>query len=343
MNCTCVCSDVEVIVSFFFLLNILSLPPPPPPPPPHTHTHAHTQWMPLPLFVVYRVLVLLYMLSWLIASGVDRGDKQGEGGKWLIFITNHTLLLINIGFLAITALTVGYAVVYYIDKSKLQRFYPKPAPTAQAFYSQDNIAWYVKICWVLYIVGVSSEIANICGFWVAIYEPCPPDDAMAEMTNSSLNSTSNDVRPCSNLDAISIHVHLILGLLALIDIYLSRVPYQILHFFYSISYMAFFVVFSGIYFAAEGTDHLGNPYIYSVLDYRESPAEAVGFCIVIVILPMIMYIILFLLAWLRDVIYSRIRFCFWDLRRSSTYCVGSSEKENGQWGPTTKVEVTTKV
>ena len=315
----------------------------------------HTlQWLPQPLFVIYRIIVLLYTTAWIIASGVDRSPRQGA--KWLIFITNHALMLLIIGFSAITILTVGYTIVYYIDKKKLQRFYPKPATSKPALYSQDNIAWYMKICWILYIIGVTIEITNIAGFWVVVYRPCSSDTATnmtdtnmtaINMTDTNMTATvpDNSTKPmeaCENIDAISLNVHLILGILAILDIYLSRVPWQFLHLFYSVSYMAFFVVFSGIYFAAGGTDHFNNPYIYSAFDYGESPATATGYCVMVLIVPIVMYLILFLLAWLRDVIYSKIGCCFRDIRLSE-YRITLEDKSNGELEPTTKVEFITKV
>ena len=270
-------------------------------------------------------------------------------------------MLLIIGFSAITILTVGYTIVYYIDKKKLQRFYPKPATSKPALYSQDNIAWYMKICWILYIIGVTIEITNIAGFWVVVYRPCSSDTATnmtatnmtdtnmtaINMTDTNMTATvpDNSTKPmeaCENIDAISLNVHLILGILAILDIYLSRVPWQFLHLFYSVSYMAFFVVFSGIYFAAGGTDHFNNPYIYSAFDYGESPATATGYCVMVLIVPIVMYLILFLLAWLRDVIYSKIGCCFRDIRLSE-YRITLEDKSNGELEPTTKVEFITKV
>ena len=279
------------------------------------------------------------MIAWMIASGVDRSPRQGA--KWLIFITNQSLLILIVGFIAITTLTIGYAVVYYVDKEKLQRFYPTPAPTREAFYSQDKIAWYMKLCWILYIIGVSTELTNVCGFWVVVYRPCDPDSTGL---NSTLNSTNGTMdASCDTLDVISIHVHLILGLLTILDIYMSRVPYQLLHIFYSISYMVFFVIFTGIYYGAGGTDHFGNPYIYSAFNYQDNPGTATLFCFVVLLVPIACYLILFFLAWLRDIIYTRIGFCFRDVRPSE-YRVTADEKRNGQWGdPVPNVEFTTKV
>ena len=282
------------------------------------------------------------MICWLIASGVDRSPRQGA--KWLIFITNHSLMLLIIGFAAITILTIVYTILYYVDKQKLQRFYPKPATSKYAFYSQDNIAWYMKICWILYIIGATIAITNVAGFWVVVYRPCSSDtDATAATSNMTTTASSAEsMEPCETIEVISLHVHLIFGIFILVDIFLSRIPWQFLHLFYSVSYMVFFVVFSGIYFAAGGTDQFGNPYIYSAFDYGENPKTAVGYCIVVLLVPIVLYICLFLLAWLRDVIYSKIGCCFRDIRLSE-YRITSGDKSNGQLEPTTKVEFITKV
>lgn len=297
-----------------------------------------TSWIPQPIFVVYRTILLLYIICWLIASGVDRSPRQGA--KWLIFITNHSLMLYIIGYAAITILTIVYTVIYYVDEKKLQRFYPKPATSRYSFYSQDNIAWYMKICWLLYLIGTTIEIMNVAGFWVVVYRPCSSDSAPA--INMTTTTSMEPMEPCETIEVISLHVHLIFGIFILVDIFLTRVPWQFLHLFYSVSYMAFFVVFSGIYYAAGGTDHLGNPYIYSAFDYGENPATAGGFCIILLVVPIVLYICLFLLAWLRDVIYSKIGCCFRDIR-SSEHRITSGGKSNGQLEPTTKVEFITKV
>ena len=309
----------------------------PPSPFPSTYT---LQWIPQPIFVVYRTILLLYMICWLIASGVDRSPRQGA--KWLIFITNHSLILLIIGFAAITILTIVYTIIYYVDEKKLQKFYPKPATSKYAFYSQDNITWYMKICWLLYIIGATIEITNVAGFWVVVYRPCSSDTATNMTATSNMTTAASSTESCEVLDVISLHVHLILGIVILIDVFLSRLPWQFLHLLYSTSYMVFFVVFSGIYFAAGGTDQFGNPYIYSAFDYGENPRTAAGYCIMLLIVPIVLYICLFLLAWLRDVIYSKIGCCFRDIR-STEYHITSEDKSNGQLEPTTKVEFITKV
>ena len=57
---------------------------------------------------------------------------------------------------------------------------------------------------------------------------------------------------------------------------------------YAVGFGASYIVFSGIYFAANGTNTSDNPYIYSFLDYGNDPATAVGlaFAAVFVVIPL---------------------------------------------------------
>ena len=258
--------------------------------------------MPLPVFVGYRIIWFLYILAWLIAAILVRTDI--EGVRWLIYLTNQSYILLVLGSGAITILTVGYAIAYLIDKRKLQSFYPQSATTLQVTYKQDNIPWYVKICWLLYIMGAAAAIVVVVGFWSVIYDPnCEP--------LMSPNSTVS----CITIDVYSVHVHLINGILVILDLYLSRIPIQLLHIFYPAMFTLWWVIFSVVFFAAGGTNPFdGGPYIYEVLDYGNSPALSGGFAILIVISPFIGFILLFVLGWTRDVIYKKIPCCYRELQ-----------------------------
>lgn len=264
------------------------------------------QWMPLPVFVVYRIVWFLYILVWLIASLARFAPPDRDGPRWLIYITNQAYLLLVVGSGAITLLTIAYAVVYLVNKSKLQRFYPQPASSPTDVYEQDNIAWFVKICWLLYVMGGSVAIMVVIGYWGFVYDP----NCVSVMT---ANVTIN----CPVADVYSVHVHLINAVLIVLDLYMSRIPYQLLHIFYPPVFSIVWVIFSLIYFAAGGTNTVdGERYIYEVLDYGNNPGLAAGLDIVLILGPVFGFIILFLLGWLRDVIYKKIHCCFRDFQGS---------------------------
>ena len=256
------------------------------------------------MFVVYRIVWFLYILIWLIASLARFAPPERDGPRWLIYITNQAYLLLVIGTGAITILTIVYAIIYLVNKTKLQRFYPQPTSIANDVFKQDNIPWYVKICWVLYIMAGAVAIMVVVGYWGFVYDPnC--------VSINNANVTIN----CSVADVYSVHLHLINAVMIVLDLYMSRILYQLFHIFYPPIFSIVWVIFSLIYFAAGGTNTVdGEPYIYEVLDYGNNPGLAAGLAIVLIIGPLVGFIILFLLGWLRDVIYRRISCCFRDLQ-----------------------------
>ena len=187
----------------------------------HNHNIILLQWIPLPVFVGYRIVWFLYILAWLIAALIFQAPADQQGARWLIYLTNQSYILLVVSTGAITVLTVAYAIVHYTNRQKLQRFHPQPATTLRAIFRQDNIQWYTKIFWFLYIVGASMALAVVVGFWGFEFDyNCVP--------SMTANSTIN----CLVADVYSIHLHAINGVLVILDLYLSRLPYQLFHIFY---------------------------------------------------------------------------------------------------------------
>ena len=245
------------------------------------------QWLPLPLFAIYRVLLFLYIFAWLIVSAA----VTPSGGRWLVFLTNLSYLVLVLGTGAIAILCVVYTIVYYANRNCIQNL-PKVETPIQLTYTQDNIPWYVKLVWFLYISGSTLAVLVTIGFWTVLYR----------CDNSSCAPS-----------ALTVHTHGVNGLLALIDLFISRVPFQFLHFFYPAILTALYALLNGIYYAA------GGGVIYTPINYGGNLGIAVVLVIVLALSPMPIYIILFLLAWLRDVVYKKVACCFRDIRHMDSY------------------------
>ena len=256
------------------------------------------QWLPLPLFAIYRVLLFLYIFAWLIVSAA----LTTSGGRWLVFLTNLSYLVLVLGTGAIAILCVVYTVVYYVNRNCIQNL-PKVETPIQLTYTQDNIAWYVKLVWFLYISGSTLAVVVTIGFWGVVYR-CD--------SNSRSNNTTDATVSCAP-SALTVQVHGVNGLLALVDLFISRVPFQFLHFFYPSILTALYAILNGIYFAA------GGGIVYAAIDYEGSLGTAIGLVIVLALSPIPIYIVLFLLAWFRDVVYKRVACCFRDIRHMDNY------------------------
>ena len=271
------------------------------------------QWITLPLFVIYRIILFCYIFAGLIAHGVIRSDEFGA--KWFIFLTDLSYLFLVIALGAVTIQCVVYAVIYHFDKLKLGRWFPKVAASQQLVYSQDNIPLYAKISWLLYTMSTSITFFVSLGYWVLIYE-CPDSADSETASNISISNTTptgiiTDTAAC--LDYGTIQVHVIVIILVFLDLFFSRMPFQLLHFFYPCFFTAGYIIFTGIYHGAGGTNPAGSNYIYSDLNYEDKPGRSAGLAIVIVIAPIAFFLILFFLARLRDLLYKKVSFCFRDI------------------------------
>ena len=64
---------------------------------------------------------------------------------------------------------------------------------------------------------------------------------------------------------------------------------RIFHFIYPVFCGGIYVTFTGVYYAANGTNVEGDPYIYNILDYGDSPGSATGWVLgaILVFVPVL--------------------------------------------------------
>ncbi len=279
----------------------------------HTHTHTYTQWVPLPIYLVWRVLLSLYIFIWLVLHIEVRTRVELYGARWLIYITDLVYLLLTIGSIAITALTVWYTIFHYARPSKLTSYFPTLTGTPQEIYSQDNIPWFAKLSWALYIVGASLTPLVVGGYWALVYRPCPSMPQNTSINTSMTGEQNMNVSNCTMLDIYSLHFHGVNLVLLLADVILNRIPFQFMHFFYPLFFMVPYVLFTVIFWAAGGVNPINREnYVYGPLDYSNGVAPAF-LAIVLTAVPVPIYWIVFLVIWLRYVISLRISCCFRDI------------------------------
>ena len=213
-----------------------------------------------------------YFLAWLITSGVSTGTP-----RWFVFLTHWCFMLYN-AYLIVAALSVTtkFLTVHCFcrgdesyDRLRKDAFlFEKPSGCCG--YSDNKLSWYQVIHWVLFLYGNELAFAVLICYWTLLY---------TEGTE---------------VDGVNANVHLVNGLVALIDLWVTAVPVNFLHFLYPIIFGVIYSLFSGIYFA------ITKDIIYErVLDYGEHLALAVGSVIgvVLLLLPGV-HVIVFYLQYL---------------------------------------------
>merc|ERR1712232_518324 len=86
-----------------------------------------------------------------------------------------------------------------------------------------------------------------------------------------------EYRPAKGVEGITVMIHGVNFLLALIDILvLAKLPVKMAQVWVPCLFGLMYVLFSLFYDVAGGTNQRGNPYIYGVLDWSGNPGIAVG-------------------------------------------------------------------
>ena len=257
------------------------------------------QWLPYRwyfqiFFVVYRWVIAGFFAGWLIAAGlsyINDGDA-----KFFVLLTNW-------GFLTFNVLLIWSAIVstvdffrefvccrqQYIDAGETRSTAYKrdlETPTGCCGSSYNMIKWYHMIQWGLFAIGTEIAVAITIIYWPLIYNPSNP------------------------VNGVRFNTHGTQGIVAVVEVLIAGVPVRFYHFHFTMIFGAVFVVFSGIYYAAGGTNLGGDPFIYSILDYGNNPGGTVGviFAVVFLLLPIVH--IFFYLAyvaryWIIYLIYSK--------------------------------------
>lgn len=224
--------------------------------------------------MVYRWIISLYSLAWLVASGID---NTNGGPKYFIFLTNWAFLLFNL-YLLISAIaaTLQFVIHYAYDNENLthsdlyQRrnsLHGKDRIIRMLFGADytHEVVWYQKVQWLLIPLGLEMAVGVPVLYWTVVY------------------------RSSHDLDGVNLNTHLVNGVVALFDICFSSIIIRLLHLVYLFFIGAVYVIFTGIYYAADGTNVQNEPYIYSAIDYGDNLGLALLyiFLIVLIFLPLL--------------------------------------------------------
>ena len=218
------------------------------------------------------------------------------------------------------------------EGSRLSRCLSVQQVSLDLLYHQDNLHWVIRIVWVTYIVAATSTVLAGLGYWTIVYDSnCSSDSQTPHNTSIShameMNSTTSSSAEKCGPDAASLHAHGVNILILFIDLILSRIPFHLLHFLYPCILTTVYVVFSGVFYAAGGTDRHGNRYIYEALDYENSPVTSTVAAVCLCITPAAIYLIPFTVALLRDIVHQRLN-SFHCLCCSNSACADNFSKTN---------------
>lgn len=211
--------------------------------------------------------------KWATVFGSSSNRLLKHGTLFLIFRIIETLLITGIcvwsfveyvlmgctayWFIYLTHITLSIEVLY---------FWCATATTAIA-HSRDpanpgKAPWLVGVTWLLFDVSLPGTFMVFVMYWGLVYP----------------YSTS--------LAAISVMTHGVNFLVMVVDTFVSKQPYYLLHSIYFFFFAAGYLLFSFVYYKMGGCDCDGNAYIYASVDWSETHSTFIlTTIIVLVIVP----------------------------------------------------------
>ena len=195
---------------------------------------------------------------------------NSEGPRYLIFLTNLGFITLNIYFItAAMSTTTKYLTVHLVrplEQSIFERTddYNIMQPSGCCGYGNNMITWYQVVHWILHVISIDLAFNIMILYWSLLYRG-------------------------GSVDGVNINVHLLNGIVALIDLWVSGVPVNLLHLVYGMIIGVIYSLFTVIYFV------ISDDIVYTVLDYESELGSAIGtlFGVVFIFSP-IVHILTFL-------------------------------------------------
>ncbi len=209
--------------------------------------------MPSTAFVAFRAGVLLYWSAWVsvAVAGVSKG----------VHLPAPLYEYLDYGVLWLIYATNWTAMLLW---AYLALAFVAMAVAAQDRRRESTARWVGLGGWVLRDTVAPAAVMVMLLYWALLF---PAD-------------------PHTNF--VDAHLHVINALIILADLWLSRMPFWLLHFPAPLAFLWTYIVFAGVYYAAGGKAPERNDYIYPFLNFgRLGLTIPLIFVVVFVIFPVV--------------------------------------------------------
>jgi len=256
---------------------------------------AETPWFRVPVILVYRLVVAVYCSAWIIYSGFHPSNGHD---KWFIYLTNWSFLFVTVYFIFATLITA----FYYKEECKQGEYEigsPEPIPLRprtgisrssdmdsreksreEIRGSREKTQGRDTAC----EKGVSQEEVRVSINPLEVMQEIPMSrfhEALWVIYNIAANSAllitaTNCDYVGYQLDGLIVTTQVLNTVFILVETLLGTVPVRLFHVIYPILFTIVYIMFTVVYWACQGTNTSGDPYVYSVIDYSGNPNKSIG-------------------------------------------------------------------
>jgi len=216
--------------------------------------------------LTYRFLVSVYLVTSTVVSICDFDSVE-----WFKFLTIWSWIISTLYYISITITSAYY---YWLNNRKHSYTLPKYfitqpnskdsklevcTPNTQVKWFQNVV--HLKFVWILFESSFVVSLLVTAMYWTFIWKP--------ERVGSPI------------LWFLNINEHALNFIFLMIDFFFHQIPVRLLHVVYPFLFGLSYVVFSVVY--TKCTEHS----IYSILDWKDSPEQAISYAFVSLVLLVI--------------------------------------------------------
>ncbi|XP_063823649.1 protein rolling stone-like [Ostrinia nubilalis] len=212
-------------------------------------------------------LVLFLGCVSMLLSSMLLPERIVDIAHWPIYMTQWGLIMITVTYGLATAVS---AVAYF------------KGPIDATF----GLPWVVRLFWGSYCIAVPLAFF-ITAFYYLLVRP-----TISEAFEIN--------------EVLDVFTHGINSVVMFILMMTSNLSIYLVQFVYPMALMLVYMIFSIIYYYAGGTNQNGDRWIYPVLDWSE-PSTAVGSVFLALVMIISIYILVFFMTLLRDLLTRRFR------------------------------------
>ncbi len=226
------------------------------------------------------------------------GARQGSL-VYFVFLTNWAHLAYNV-YLITAAVSVTAKVIILHRSNRKEQM---SAPYSQDYFgvqvpsgywntSHNQLSWYQMLHWLLFTIGNEGAFLILVLYWSLIFHG-------------------------ETISGVNANTHLINGILSVLDLWVTGLPVNLLHFVYLMIFATIYTTFAGVYYISSGE------IIYAPLNYTANAGAAVGLCLSVTF---------FLLPFLHSVFYVMYLCRQWLVRHVHALRLGGAEGGAGGSG-----------
>lgn len=205
------------------------------------------------LYLGYRLFWAIYFTMWAVWAWIGSMGYNADISQkfyFLIYTTNWGIWTL--------------AVDTTIQAINVIRHFKKISEEGDAIY--PSMPRLFKVSWVLSNITGALHIFITLAYWITVY-PFRSDEKLNE---------------------IGVNTHIMPGVYVLTDVMVSATPRRLLHAYQPSLFLTTYTLFNLIYFLCGGTDYMGRPALYPVLDWTR-PGSTIGIIttVLVIVIPIL--------------------------------------------------------